>query len=685
MTSAPSNLLPRPVKTNKRKRRKSKAKQELSSPPAAPIDLSIKTSDNTSKCSKQSCLKGSGETSKCSNQSCTDKNALPCLQTSTPSQPGIDCRQHDETNATKLNLEEGNMVNQTDNKKELSITPSSGYSLNQSDKTNTVLNDENNNLNETVENEPSVTPKMNIDVMEKRGTKSNVIGKPGGSVRPLEDQTLHYFHREYPELDPYVLCNKIKDQLARKFTMLSLKDIAKQELLKRVTETELEKMLVERNLNDKRNVDFNLLLETLSLKRKLHVTLPKLKKDVIQSWTKEKPSWYYIDPYSDIDIVNSADSGVSTDHETEPESVSTDHETKGKRTSGVHFDQIGGHVLRKRRRPYSSERIRRKSTETKFYRGMCNDSPKKKKPKTELLKPKYSGPSKSRLEAQDKIERRNYNMRNGLKDDVNKRLTQSYRMFQPNRNANDSDEDNAPDLPADTEKSDVKPSMEKETKEDTENVVKCDVKTHTVGIKKHYKNTSGRKHKCKECAFVTDSSAKLNTHHKDNHQPVKCDVCKELFNTPSTLARHVYKHRELKFKCEQCGKRFPFEGDRDLHLNTHRTIKSFRCANPSCNKSYFSKGELDKHAKTHDNITWKCKHCMYTNSDERNLKSHMRVHSALKRYLCPTCLQLFKYDTQLRRHLPCKSNVPVKGNDNKNTEPVKKSITKLKRSASPDY
>ena len=156
------------------------------------------------------------------------------------------------------------------------------------------------------------------------------------------------------------------------------------------------------------------------------------------------------------------------------------------------------------------------------------------------------------------------------------------------------------------------------------------------------------------------SLAELNSHFKESHPPVICDICKESFNTPSTLSQHKYKHRKLEFSCDQCSKLFPFMSDQHLHMNTHRTIKSFTCVRPKCCRSYFSKGELDKHAKIHSKVLWKCTLCPYSNSDEWNLKVHMRVHSGPKKYLCKNCLQLFKYDTHLHHHLPCLKTVDTK-------------------------
>ena len=50
--------------------------------------------------------------------------------------------------------------------------------------------------------------------------------------------------------------------------------------------------------------------------------------------------------------------------------------------------------------------------------------------------------------------------------------------------------------------------------------------------------------------------------------------------------------------------------------------------------------------------------CDYTTIDERNLKAHRRAHSNLKSYMCPCCLQLFKYHTQYKHHTdkPCKDD-----------------------------
>ena len=95
------------------------------------------------------------------------------------------------------------------------------------------------------------------------------------------------------------------------------------------------------------------------------------------------------------------------------------------------------------------------------------------------------------------------------------------------------------------------------------------------------------------------------------------------FRDHKSTARCIARKGKGYLQCNQCGKEFPFKRGHDLHMNTHRTMKSFKCAKPNCNKSYYSQGELDKHAKTHSKKIWKCSQCAYKNKDEHNLNAHM--------------------------------------------------------------
>ena len=86
--------------------------------------------------------------------------------------------------------------------------------------------------------------------------------------------------------------------------------------------------------------------KTLALKRKVDITVPKLKKDVVNLWMNNVPHWSTLDPYSDLEEITSDSSLIN-----EPSETSDTEKT----SECVYFSKIGGHILRKRHRSYSNE------------------------------------------------------------------------------------------------------------------------------------------------------------------------------------------------------------------------------------------------------------------------------------------------------------------------------------------
>ena len=165
-----------------------------------------------------------------------------------------------------------------------------------------------------------------------------------------------------------------------------------------------------------------------------------------------------------------------------------------------------------------------------------------------------------------------------------------------------------------------------------------------------HKPKTDHRFKCKECNFVATSRKEANDHHKEKHDKCYCNVCGKACNTPSTLARHVYSHREeLPFPCGDCDLKFAFKGQLKQHRFKHHTLSAFPCS--KCDKSYKQEGELVKHLKVHENKTLSCRDCKYNTKDPRNLKQHAKLHTENSPYMCDSCNKFFQFWMQKKCHV----------------------------------
>ena len=116
------------------------------------------------------------------------------------------------------------------------------------------------------------------------------------------------------------------------------------------------------------------------------------------------------------------------------------------------------------------------------------------------------------------------------------------------------------------------------TKATTENstTVKGALKMKTYALKKKAINKC-RSFKCSECKEVKKTIKELNIHHRECHNPQICGICNRLFKLVSSLTRHMYKHTEPKFNCDQCDYRCQFESELQTHKITHRKNPSYQC------------------------------------------------------------------------------------------------------------
>ena len=200
----------------------------------------------------------------------------------------------------------------------------------------------------------------------------------------------------------------------------------------------------------------------------------------------------------------------------------------------------------------------------------------------------------------------------------------------------------------------LKSAAKKETQEPPKpnptNQRKGNLHIKTVTLPKRIKL---RSFKCPSCEHRAQSEKERNQHHKTVHGVLKCAVCEDTFDTPSGLHRHKYKHTNLNFICETCGDKFPFSSQLKDHRIKHLTGKGHTCFAKNCGKSFKNNSSLVRHLQTHSGKTFKCpkQGCDYSTQAERNLKSHLILHTDTHNYSCENCGQAFKYHTQMSRHV----------------------------------
>ena len=136
--------------------------------------------------------------------------------------------------------------------------------------------------------------------------------------------------------------------------------------------------------------------------------------------------------------------------------------------------------------------------------------------------------------------------------------------------------------------------------------------TQSFHLKKSKKT---RKIGCKLCDPVYNSNKELTQHHQLKHNILYCDKCSKAFNNPSSLAKHQYSHRELRFKCMDCDEEFAFKSNLKAHCISHRTLATHCCAYPHCKKRFKNKGDLTRYVKEHDGVVHECPDCPYKNVD----------------------------------------------------------------------
>ncbi|XP_023943299.2 zinc finger protein 85 isoform X4 [Bicyclus anynana] len=177
---------------------------------------------------------------------------------------------------------------------------------------------------------------------------------------------------------------------------------------------------------------------------------------------------------------------------------------------------------------------------------------------------------------------------------------------------------------------------------------------------------------CKYCSKTFVSNAVLKSHIILKHptteasgQRVKHYVCKECgagFVTPCLLKTHMIKHSDKrdfycvecdKLQCEHCEKRFESPSELDRHMYIHLDSRPYPC--DKCEKGYSTSWALTRHKQyTHegykDTLKYPCSVCHKIFALNSTRKTHMRIHTGERPYVCSTCGATFAQSGALATH-----------------------------------
>ena len=169
------------------------------------------------------------------------------------------------------------------------------------------------------------------------------------------------------------------------------------------------------------------------------------------------------------------------------------------------------------------------------------------------------------------------------------------------------------------------------------------------------------RHKCKQCekSFPFNSDLIKSLEHIKHAHGIdigySCEKCELSFKNKHHLRTHIKtvheeKHDNVRYKCDKCDKSFSVKSYLKEHIK--HVHESFRYNCDKCDKSFSKKRILFEHNKSvHENIQYDCHKCDKSFSLKNSLRAHIRsVHDNV-RYSCDICDKKFPFKSGVRIHI----------------------------------
>ncbi|XP_025835234.1 zinc finger protein 436-like [Agrilus planipennis] len=169
-------------------------------------------------------------------------------------------------------------------------------------------------------------------------------------------------------------------------------------------------------------------------------------------------------------------------------------------------------------------------------------------------------------------------------------------------------------------------------------------------------HNNGQRFVCIKCDKSFKHKQLLQRHQlvHSEERPYRCKQCDASFKTRANLINHMPIHTgEKKYFCSQCGQTFAHKTSLTLHIRWHSGQKPFQC--DICLKSFSQKGNLAEHKRIHTGEKpYNCEHCNRKFTTSSQYKLHMKRHSGERPWRCEFCPKTFLHrDTwkcHTRRH-----------------------------------
>lgn len=179
----------------------------------------------------------------------------------------------------------------------------------------------------------------------------------------------------------------------------------------------------------------------------------------------------------------------------------------------------------------------------------------------------------------------------------------------------------------------------------------CDFSTHRetylgVHVRLH---TEEPKYSCTICEKTFITEVVLRAHIKNVHEKTRevllCWICNTECSSEAVIERHMkscHSNEIPGFECEHCQKTFYTEIVMMRHIQNQH-FQSVQCTFENCDKMFFNNKRMNAHyrqvhMKINTNQENLCSICGKSFTHQKNLKSHMQIHSENRRiFTCQFC------------------------------------------------